>query len=129
MSIFRDGRLEHSFGAYGSGEGEFVRPHDIDASPDGGLLVVDSGNHRVQVFDAGLRHRASVGSELGLNEPKYMSRDGERLWLADEYNHRILLLDPALRALGVLGTGARGRAADAFHKPEAVRARMRGAAP
>ena len=34
VSIFRDGRLEHSFGAYGSGEGEFVRPHDIDASPD-----------------------------------------------------------------------------------------------
>ena len=48
---------------------------------------------------------------------------GQRLWLADEYNHRLLLLDRDLRLLGVLGTGRRGRGADAFYKPEAVVAR------
>ena len=84
------------------GEREFSNPHDVDAAPDGSIYVVDSGNDRVQVFDAELRHR---------------------LWLADEYNHRILLLDRGGRALGVLGTGRRGRSASEFHKPEAVLAR------
>ena len=122
LSLFRDGKLVASAGAYGSGEGEMVRPHDIDAADDGRLYVVDSGNHRVQVFDADLRHRATLGTALGLNEPKYLSLDGDGLWLADEYNHRILWLDRELKLRGVLG-GPRGRAANAFNKPEAVLAR------
>ncbi len=105
------------------GEREFSNPHDVDAAPDGSIYVVDSGNDRVQVFDAELRHRASFGPALGLRGPKYLGFDGDRLWLADEYNHRILLLDRGGRALGVLGTGRRGRSASEFHKPEAVLAR------
>jgi len=91
--------------------------------PVGGIYVDDSGNDRVQVFDAELRHRASFGPALGLRGPKYLGFDGDRLWLADQYNHRILLLDRGGRALGVLGTGRRGRSASEFHKPEAVLAR------
>jgi len=123
VSVFRDGRLERTVGKYGSGPGEFARPHDIEFGPDGRVYVVDSGNHRVQVFDAELRHLATSAPALGLKEPKYLAFDGDRLWLADEYNHRILLLDRELRALGVLGSGKRGRSAMAFYKPEAVLAR------
>ncbi len=123
VSIFRDGRLERTVGRYGSGTGEFSRPHDVDVDRDGTVYVVDSGNHRVQLFDAEMKHRATTGADLKLNEPKYLAFDGERIWLADEYNHRILLLDRALRPLGVLGSGRRGRAATEFHKPEAVLAR------
>jgi len=123
ISVFRDGHLERTVGRPGTRDGEFSNPHDIDVAPDGTVYVVDSGNNRLQVFDAGLTHRASVGPELKLNGPKYLSVNGQRLWLADEYNHRLLLLDRDLRLLGVLGTGRRGRGADAFYKPEAVVAR------
>lgn len=123
VSVFRDGRMERTIGRYGRGDGEFARPHDVEAAPDGALYVVDSGNHRVQVFDADLKHRATFGPELKLNDPKYLHFDGDRIWLADEYNHRILLLDRSHRVLGMLGTGKRGRGANAFYQPEAVLAR------
>lgn len=123
VSVFRGGKLERTVGRYGSGAGEFSRPHDVDVDRDGSVYVVDSGNHRMQVFDSDMNHRATTSAELKLNEPKYLAFDGDRIWLADEYNHRIVLLDRSLRAIGILGSGKRGRSAAEFHKPEAVLAR------
>lgn len=123
LSVFHDGKLERSIGSPGAGDGEFASPHDVEAASDGSIHVVDSANNRVQVFDAALKHRASFGPALGLSGPKYLAFDGEWIWLADEYNHRILLLDRRYQLLGVLGTGKRGRGANAFYKPEAVLAR------
>jgi DNA-binding beta-propeller fold protein YncE len=123
ISVFRDGKLERTLAGPGTMDGELRNPHDIEAASDGSVYVVDSANNRVQVFDAALKHRASFGPELGLSAPKYLAIDGDRIWLADEYNHRILLLDRGHKLLGVLGSGERGRAADAFYKPEAVLAR------
>jgi tripartite motif-containing protein 71 len=123
LSVFRGGKLERTVGGQGSRDGEFSSPHDVEVGPDGSVYVVDSGNDRVQVFDAELRHRASFGAALKLSGPKYLAFDGDRIWLADEYNHRILLLDRKGQALGVLGSGKRGRSATEFHKPEAVLAR------
>lgn len=123
VSVFRDGRLERTVGQYGSGPGQFSRPHDVEVDRDGKVYVVDSGNHRVQVFDAQMNHLASTSSELKLNEPKYLSFDGDRIWLADEDNHRVVLLDRHLKAIGILGSGQRGRLATEFYKPEAVLAR------
>jgi len=123
LSVFRDGKLERSVGGRGSRDGEFSNPHDVEAAADGSVWVVDSGNDRVQVFDADLKHRATFGAALKLSGPKYIAFDGDRVWLADEYNHRIVLLDRAHQPLGVLGTGKRGRSAGEFHKPEAVLAR------
>ena len=123
LSVFRDGKLEQTLGRYGSGEGEFANPHDVDVAADGSVYVVDSGNNRVQVFDAALKPRPGFGPAYKLSQPKYLAMDGERIWLADEFNHRILLLDRSHKLLGVLGTGQRGRSANAFHKPEAVMVR------
>jgi DNA-binding beta-propeller fold protein YncE len=123
LSVFRDGKLVQTAGGPGSRDGELRNPHDVEVASDGTVYVVDSANNRVQVFDAALQHRASFGAALGLSGPKYLAIDGDRVWLADEYNHRILLLDRHHQLLGVLGSGKRGRAADAFHKPEAVLAR------
>lgn len=123
LSVFRDGKLVQTTSGPGTRDGELRNPHDIEAAGDGTVYVVDSGNDRVQAFDAALKHRASVGTALGLSGPKYLAIDGDSIWLADEYNHRILRLDRRLQLLGVLGSGKRGRAADAFHKPEAVLAR------
>ena len=123
LSVFRDGRLERNVGSRGARDGEFASPHDVEVAADGSVYVVDSGNDRVQVFDAELRHRATFGASLQLSGPKYLAFDGDRIWLADEDNHRVLLLDRRHQPLGVLGTGKRGRSAGEFHKPEAVLAR------
>jgi len=120
LAIFRDSRLERTIGRPGAADGEFSNPHDVEAAQDGSVYVVDSGNDRVQRLDAHLKHVATFGKSLGLSGPKYLAFDGPRIWLADEYNHRILLLDRDGTALGVLGTGRRGRGPAAFHKPEAV---------
>ena len=123
LAVFRDGKLERTAGSSGAKNGEFSNPHDVEAAANGSVYVIDSSNDRVQVFDSALNHRASFGAELKLSGPKYLSFDGDRIWLADEYNHRILLLDQRHRLLGVLGTGKRGRGPNAFYKPEAVLAR------
>jgi len=123
VSVFRDGKLEHTVGKRGSGNGEFVRPHDVEAAADGSVYVVDSGNHRVQIFGADMQHRANFGPILKLDEPKYLHFDGDHVWLADEDNHRVLLLDRNGQPLGVLGSGTRGRGPNEFYKPEAVLAR------
>jgi DNA-binding beta-propeller fold protein YncE len=123
LSVFRDGRLERALAGPGTNDGELRNPHDVEAAGDGNIYVVDSANNRVQVFDAALKHRVSFGAALGLNGPKYLSFDGDRIWLADEYNHRILLLDRGHQLVGVLGSGKRGRASNAFYQPEAVLAR------
>lgn len=123
LAIFRDGKLERTVGRAGTQPGEFSSPHDVEVAPDGSVHVVDSGNNRVQVFDATLKPLGSFGPALGLSGPKYLSFDGDSIWLADEYNHRILQLDRNYRPLGVLGNGQRGRAADRYYKPEAVVAR------
>lgn len=123
LSVFRDGKLERTLGRRGAKDGEFSNPHDVEAAADGKVYVVDSGNNRVQVFDAALNHQTSFGAALKLNGPKYLSFDGNRIWLADEDSHRILLLDARYRLLGVLGTGQRGRGPNAYYQPEAVLAR------
>lgn len=123
VSVFRDGRLERTVGRAGSGKGEFARPHDVEAAADGSIYIVDSGNHRVQVFGTDMQHRAIFGAAFRLDEPKYIHFDGDHIWLADEDNHRILLFDRSHRLLGMLGTGQRGRGPNAYYKPEAVMAR------
>ena len=123
LAVLRDGRLERTVGRRGSGPGEFSRPHDVEIGNGGTVYVVDSGNDRVQVLGPDLEYRGSFGPALKLDGPKYLHLDGDHIWLADEDNHRILLLDRAHRVRGVLGTARRGRGANAFYKPEAVLAR------
>jgi len=123
LAVLRDGKIERTIGRRGSGPGEFSRPHDVEIGADGAVYVVDSGNDRVQVFSAALEYRGSFGPALKLDAPKYLHFDGDDIWLADEDNHRILLLDRTHMARGVLGTGRRGRGPNAFYKPEAVLAR------
>jgi len=44
--------VELVFGSYGTGDGQFDSPEGVFFTPTGGLLVADSGNGRVQLFDA-----------------------------------------------------------------------------
>lgn len=45
------GRQVGEWGAWGSGQGQFVIPHGIATGPDGRVFVADRNNSRIQVFD------------------------------------------------------------------------------
>ncbi|ABG31999.1 peptidase [Roseobacter denitrificans] len=47
-----DGTHLATWGAFGSGRGEFLEPHSLWCLPDGRVVVVDRCNNRLQVFDA-----------------------------------------------------------------------------
>ncbi|OGS92248.1 MAG: 6-bladed beta-propeller [Gallionellales bacterium GWA2_60_18] len=68
-------------GKRGNGPGEFNLPRDVAVGKDGRLYVVDGGNFRVQIFDAGgkyLQSFGSVGKQLGnFARPKEIATDPE----------------------------------------------------
>ena len=51
VHVLKDGRHIQQIGSKGDREGCFNWPAGISLSPDGGLIVCDNGNHRIQVFD------------------------------------------------------------------------------
>ncbi|XP_052862640.1 RING finger protein nhl-1 isoform X2 [Anopheles cruzii] len=99
-------------GGRGSEPGSFTWPRGIAVGPDNVVVVADSSNHRVQVFDS----NGIFAKEFG----QYGNGDGEfdclagvavnrigQFIIADRYNHRIQVLDPAgrfLRSFGSQGT-------------------------
>jgi tripartite motif-containing protein 71 len=83
-------------GKPGFGKGELNLPQDLAIDLDGGLLVVEAGNHRLQKFDSrgksvaifpGPRQRERLSSPAGVT----IDAQGN-IYLADSLNHRILLL-------------------------------------
>lgn len=95
-------------GGRGSEQGKFTWPRGISVS-DNIIVVADSSNHRVQVFDA----NGTFSFEFGT----YGNGDGEfdclagvavnrigQFIIADRYNHRIQVFDPSGRFLRTFGS-------------------------
>jgi uncharacterized protein (TIGR03663 family) len=92
---------EHLFGTNGSANGQFNAPHGIAVAPDGTLYVVDTNNNRIQHFSADGQFLNALGrpgditagtAPLGaLNQPwdVAVSPDGQFVYVADTWNHRI----------------------------------------
>ena len=54
----RNGTFKFAFGSEGSGEGQFLSPRGIDVTKSSHIsrskiVVADTGNHRIQVFEGG----------------------------------------------------------------------------
>lgn len=85
---------------YGSGEegGNFNHPYGITQAPDGRLIVVDTHNHRIQLFEADgtfVSEWGGLGSGEGEFEYPYdaaTTPDG-RIFVVDCYNHRIQVFE------------------------------------
>jgi predicted membrane-bound mannosyltransferase/DNA-binding beta-propeller fold protein YncE len=96
-----------SFGTAGSASGDLNTPRDIAVAPDGSLYVADSLNHRIEHFDAtGNLLQAfgevSPGCPYATTPPPNVpigtfcepwgvavSPDGQWIYVADTWNHRI----------------------------------------
>ncbi len=122
VRLLADKRLVRAIGSRGSGPNQLIRPHDIDIGPGGQVYVSDPGNDRIHVLDRNLEPRGMIGGEAyGFNEPKYFAvNQAGWLFVGDEYNHQIKVLDDARKIVGVIGTGERGDGPDRFNQPEGV---------
>lgn len=87
-------------GGRGSETGKFTWPRGISVGPDNLIVVADSSNHRVQVFDANGTYQKEFGT-YGNGDGEFdclagvaINRIGQFI-IADRYNHRIQVFDPA----------------------------------
>ena len=101
-----EGEFVHSWGRLGqvraydpAGNGLFYGPRGIAVGPDGAIHVADTGNHRVQVFNADgvfLREFGGSGDLASqMNEPVgiVVSETGE-VFVADTWNRRVQAFSP-----------------------------------
>ncbi|CAH1996689.1 unnamed protein product [Acanthoscelides obtectus] len=107
-------------GSRGSEAGCFTWPRGIAVGPDNSIVVADSSNHRVQVFDSNGRFVKEFG-QYGNKEGEFdclagvaVNRIGQYI-IADRYNHRIQVFDPSGRFLRTFGS--QGTADGRFNYP------------
>lgn len=96
------------YGRKGRGEGEFLKPHGIDADPSGNVVVADTGNDRVAIlFNDGrlISHRryleaVAPGDSLAAPYDVALVPD-EGVWVSDTGNGRLVLfgLDGGVRQI------------------------------
>jgi DNA-binding beta-propeller fold protein YncE len=100
----------------GSGLGQLSNPIGIALSSDGKIVyVVDSGNQRVErytsdgkyvgVWDAGTNSALDFATQFGQG-PQGITTSGDLVYVADTWNHRVVVLDQngqVVRELGQKG--------------------------
>jgi len=102
------------FGSAGSGDGQFGGPCGVVCNSRGDIIVVEHGNHRVQVFDKAGKFLFKFGSN-GNGNGQFSSPWGvtvdqrnNQIVVADSSNHRIQIFDEKggfIRVFGSSGTG------------------------
>uniref|UniRef100_UPI00398E5506 RING finger protein nhl-1-like n=1 Tax=Pristiophorus japonicus TaxID=55135 RepID=UPI00398E5506 len=102
------GCMKCKIGSKGSDLGHFTWPRGVAVTPEGHLVVADSSNHRVQIFDRGGRFLRSFGS-YGSSEGEFDCLAGVAVshqgWIitADRYNHRLQVFDSVGRFIRAFG--------------------------
>ena len=80
-------------GIAATGEGQLALPRNMAVGANGRIYVLDSGNHRLQVFEQDgtfVMSWGSFGMEDGqFNEPWGIAVGDEYVYVADTWNHRI----------------------------------------
>ncbi|MEM7480577.1 MAG: 6-bladed beta-propeller [Acidobacteriota bacterium] len=119
----RPGESLSAFGRRGSADGEFEMPTGVAVTADGEILVVDTGNHRVQRFDASGQFLSSFGTEGDgdgeFRHPTYVAIDSAgHLYVSDTGNHRLQRFDAEGVYLGQIGKV--GREPGHFAEPKGL---------
>jgi DNA-binding beta-propeller fold protein YncE len=122
------GSLLKSFGHRGTGVGEFNfgKGGGNDAPAGGGLatsgnflFVSDSLNNRLQRFNLDGSGAAEIVPPGQLHNPRGLAVRGQRLIVADDKNHRLVVMDFGGRVLRTVGSG-QGAAGNQFSFPFGV---------
>ena len=107
LIVTPEGRLVREFGAYGAEPGRLNLPAAVATDKDGLIYVTESGNNRVQVFDANGTSKKILKIDGGgsLNQPFGVAVDDNgNVWVGDKGNNRIVCFGESTIAIG--GPGA-----------------------
>ena len=111
-------------GGAGSGEGEFQRPRNLAVSPDGErIYVLDSGNNRIQYFDANGTYLGQWDNSGGVrfSEPWGIAVDSKGyVYIADTWNNRIVKTDPDGNTVTEWHAGDPSDPTRGFYGPRAI---------
>jgi DNA-binding beta-propeller fold protein YncE len=117
VQIFKDdGTFISQFGGGGLEQGRLDEPVGIAADPKGNIIVADTWNGRVQVFDPNGQPTSAWDIDGWLDKDRvgkpYLAVDQQsRIYVADEVGNRVLVFDESgkyLGGFGQYGTDARG---------------------
>src|SRR5262249_14495197 len=125
VSFDTSGKQLAVWGREGSKPGEFIEPVGIVVDQEGRVLVADTGNRRVQIFDKQgkfLKEYPIFGWVEFYTEP-YLALLGNDLLVTDSYNHRA-----ARYADGTLvdSWGKSGSGAGDFNRPIGITSDAQG---
>jgi RHS repeat-associated protein len=97
FSTATDSRYSGAFGEEGAGDGELNEPTGIVVDASGNAFVADTGNDRVEKFDAEGDYDSQLteAGELALSGPRDVALSvAGNLWVADTGNDRVVKYDP-----------------------------------
>jgi NHL repeat len=92
-----DGRLIKSWGAPGTGPGEFSTPHCIAFTKNGDVVVCDRENNRIQLFDDNGKY---IREMCDLFHPMAVAVDSEGMILVSDQIPRLSMFTPEGRLAG-----------------------------
>ena len=101
------------FGSKGSGNGEFENPQRIAINGTGHIYVVDTDNHRIQIFDSTGNYLSQFGSEGSGNgefeNPVGIAiNDTGHIYVVDPGTYRVQIFDSSGNYLSQFGSGGSG---------------------
>ncbi len=109
-----NGKILHSFGSRGSGQGEFSNPQGVAVDKRGNIFVADSGNHRIQKFTAKGEFLAAVGTRgsghLQFETPYdiAINASNNKVYVVDA-RHRVQVLNSDLTFSSIFGEQGSGK--------------------
>lgn len=98
VEVIRPGKREpDSFGGQGSLPGQMMYPYGIGILPEGGVLVAETGNRRIQQFAADgefIQTFTGAGGKTGLNKPGPVHVDSKgNVYVGDIGGAQVLVFD------------------------------------
>ena len=89
-----DGHYVGKFGTPGCGSGQLKHPYSLTTDLNGFIIVADSGNHRISIFDKDGNYihcfgsNGSVNGQFSYPDGIALSPDGS-MYVSDTWNKRI----------------------------------------
>lgn len=94
-----------TFGGLGEKRGKFIHPTRVACGNDGKVYVVDSINHRIQIFTAKGEFLKTFGTkgdgDNQFNNPIDIAIGGDELYISDRENHRICVYKSFSKVLDI----------------------------
>lgn len=96
IAVAHHGVILGAFGTTGKGKGEFMYPTGICTNSRGEVLIVDQGNHRIQVFDQRGEFLFAFGTQgtgsTQFSSPKGIRTDSDdNIFVTDGSNNRVCI--------------------------------------